>query len=150
MNKMMNNPREERYYQLVALMEGERLILASSLTEELVRDLRRTLREQFSDASGNNRRLHRASVAYERFGDFLWEQRRYLEAWHMWREAIHFCMDEVRLNHCDGTRPAHQLRLRMLDIADKIRSAAKGKEWLELLVKQDKVFTCCMKCALMN
>lgn len=150
MNEMNCNLREKSYYQPVALMEGDRLILASSLCEELVREFRRDLRERHADASGNNRRLHRASVDYERFGDFLWEQRRYLEAWRMWRLAINFCMDEVRLNHCDGTVPVRQLRLRMLDLADKIRSAARGHEWLEQLVARDKVFSCCMRCALHN
>lgn len=126
-----NNQTQWGYYQLVAYQQGEKLVLSKSLLEELILEERCRLSRHFRDAMQDECTQLQASHAYERFGDFLWEQKAYAKAWESYRKGLYF---SIGVPH----RKSKALNWRFAELDRKVGERLRSRPELDRLYRKDE------------
>jgi len=136
---MKENKNTRANYRLVARQCGERLMVTASVREEMEQEFRRRIRQL--ENRGDDRSVFRESVERERLGDFLLRTGARAAAVKAYIEAASCCLDGAYYDTCDcGLQPLRLLRIRFVNLADKIESCCAGDARLKSLVSADRSF----------
>lgn len=133
----MNNNKQN--YQLVARMQGSRLLLNAALRDELARHYDRRIAQIARRERDRNRRAHRLALECERKGDFLLQTGKAAAALRAYLDAAVWALDGEYYDWDRTQLPAYRLYLRSVELLDKIERCAASDPRLRQLIAGDRM-----------